>query len=64
MNQLIEKIKQLKVVPVITINHAEHGAPLAKVLVENGTYRAQKSLSAPQPRYKLSKTCALPTLSC
>ncbi|EJD6538111.1 bifunctional 4-hydroxy-2-oxoglutarate aldolase/2-dehydro-3-deoxy-phosphogluconate aldolase [Providencia rettgeri] len=36
MNQLIEKIKQLKVVPVITINHAEHGAPLAKVLVENG----------------------------
>ncbi|MBC8653921.1 keto-hydroxyglutarate-aldolase/keto-deoxy-phosphogluconate aldolase, partial [Providencia vermicola] len=49
MNQLIEKIKQLKVVPVITINHAEHGAPLAKVLVENGLPCAEVTFRT-QPR--------------
>ncbi|MFW0927867.1 MAG: bifunctional 4-hydroxy-2-oxoglutarate aldolase/2-dehydro-3-deoxy-phosphogluconate aldolase [Providencia rettgeri] len=47
MNQLIEKIKQLKVVPVITINHAEHGAPLAKVLVENGLPCAEVTFRTP-----------------
>ncbi len=31
MNQLLERIKKLNVVPVITINNAEHGAPLAKL---------------------------------
>ncbi|MGQ7948813.1 bifunctional 4-hydroxy-2-oxoglutarate aldolase/2-dehydro-3-deoxy-phosphogluconate aldolase [Providencia huashanensis] len=47
MNQLIKKIKQLKVVPVITINHAEHGAPLAKVLVENGLPCAEVTFRTP-----------------
>lgn len=47
MNQLIEKIKQLKVVPVITINHAEHGASLAKVLVENGLPCAEVTFRTP-----------------
>ncbi|GAB6260132.1 bifunctional 4-hydroxy-2-oxoglutarate aldolase/2-dehydro-3-deoxy-phosphogluconate aldolase [Photobacterium sp. CCB-ST2H9] len=33
---LIEKLKQLKVIPVIQINRVEQAVPLAKTLVENG----------------------------
>ncbi|QXX84693.1 MULTISPECIES: bifunctional 4-hydroxy-2-oxoglutarate aldolase/2-dehydro-3-deoxy-phosphogluconate aldolase [Providencia] len=47
MNQLIERIKKLHVVPVITINHAEHGAPLAKALVENGLPCAEVTFRTP-----------------
>ena len=47
MNQLLEKIKSLKVVPVITINNAEHGAPLAKVLMENGLPCAEVTFRTP-----------------
>ncbi|MGG4662162.1 bifunctional 4-hydroxy-2-oxoglutarate aldolase/2-dehydro-3-deoxy-phosphogluconate aldolase [Providencia vermicola] len=47
MNQLIERIKKLNVVPVITINHAEHGAPLAKALVENGLPCAEVTFRTP-----------------
>lgn len=35
-NEMINKLKQFKVIPVIQINKAEHAVPLAKVLVENG----------------------------
>lgn len=47
MNQLIDRIKKLNVVPVITINHAEHGAPLAKALVENGLPCAEVTFRTP-----------------
>lgn len=47
MNQLLEKIKKLNVVPVITINNAEHGAPLAKALVENGLPCAEVTFRTP-----------------
>lgn len=47
MNKLLEKIKRLKVVPVITINNAEHGAPLAKVLMENGLPCAEVTFRTP-----------------
>lgn len=47
MNQLIERIKKLNVVPVITINHAEYGAPLAKALVENGLPCAEVTFRTP-----------------
>lgn len=33
---LYEKLKQIKVIPVITINHAEYAVALAQVLIENG----------------------------
>lgn len=52
MNQLIEKLKKISVVPVITINNAQHGAPLAKALVENGlpcaevTFRTSAAVQA------------------
>ncbi|AWS51278.1 MULTISPECIES: bifunctional 4-hydroxy-2-oxoglutarate aldolase/2-dehydro-3-deoxy-phosphogluconate aldolase [Providencia] len=52
MNQLLERIKKLNVVPVITINSAEHGAPLAKALVDNGlpcaevTFRTSAAVQA------------------
>ncbi|WP_394143597.1 bifunctional 4-hydroxy-2-oxoglutarate aldolase/2-dehydro-3-deoxy-phosphogluconate aldolase [Vibrio atypicus] len=35
-NEMINKLKQFKVIPVIQINKVEHAIPLAKVLVENG----------------------------
>ena len=47
MNQLLERIKKLNVVPVITINNAEHGAPLAKALVENGLPCAEVTFRTP-----------------
>ncbi|ENR5392350.1 TPA: bifunctional 4-hydroxy-2-oxoglutarate aldolase/2-dehydro-3-deoxy-phosphogluconate aldolase [Providencia rettgeri] len=47
MNQLLEKIKKLNVVPVITINNAEHGAPLAKALVENSLPCAEVTFRTP-----------------
>ena len=47
MNKLLEKIKRLNVIPVITINHAEHGAPLAKVLMENGLPCAEVTFRTP-----------------
>ncbi|EJD6377700.1 MULTISPECIES: bifunctional 4-hydroxy-2-oxoglutarate aldolase/2-dehydro-3-deoxy-phosphogluconate aldolase [Providencia] len=47
MNQLLERIKKLNVVPVITINSAEHGAPLAKALVENGLPCAEITFRTP-----------------
>ena len=34
--QLIEKLKGFKVIPVIQINNVEQAVPLAKTLVENG----------------------------
>ncbi|UBX47556.1 bifunctional 4-hydroxy-2-oxoglutarate aldolase/2-dehydro-3-deoxy-phosphogluconate aldolase [Providencia alcalifaciens] len=52
MNQLIEKLTALSVVPVITINHAKHGAQIAKALVENGlpcaevTFRTDAAVDA------------------
>lgn len=36
MTQLVEQLAQLKVIPVIAINHAEHALPLGKALVDNG----------------------------
>ncbi|EKO3399377.1 bifunctional 4-hydroxy-2-oxoglutarate aldolase/2-dehydro-3-deoxy-phosphogluconate aldolase [Vibrio fluvialis] len=33
---LEQRLQQIKIVPVIAINDAEHAVPLAKVLVENG----------------------------
>ncbi|MBP6123328.1 MULTISPECIES: bifunctional 4-hydroxy-2-oxoglutarate aldolase/2-dehydro-3-deoxy-phosphogluconate aldolase [Providencia] len=47
MNTLLEKIKRLKAVPVITINDAAHGAPLAKVLMENGLPCAEVTFRTP-----------------
>ena len=47
MNTLLEKIKRLNVVPVITINDAAHGAPLAKVLMENGLPCAEVTFRTP-----------------
>lgn len=47
MNQLLERIKKLNVVPVITINSAEHGAPLAKALVDNGLPCAEVTFRTP-----------------
>ncbi|ELZ5939037.1 bifunctional 4-hydroxy-2-oxoglutarate aldolase/2-dehydro-3-deoxy-phosphogluconate aldolase [Providencia vermicola] len=47
MNQLIEKLKKINVVPVITINNAEHGAPLAKALMENGLPCAEVTFRTP-----------------
>lgn len=47
MNQLIEKLKKISVVPVITINNAQHGAPLAKALVENGLPCAEITFRTP-----------------
>ncbi|MGF1695502.1 bifunctional 4-hydroxy-2-oxoglutarate aldolase/2-dehydro-3-deoxy-phosphogluconate aldolase [Vibrio kyushuensis] len=34
--EMINQLKQYKVIPVIQINKVEHAVPLAKVLVENG----------------------------
>ncbi len=34
--EMISKLQQFKVIPVIQINNVEHAAPLAKALVENG----------------------------
>ncbi|WP_272579608.1 bifunctional 4-hydroxy-2-oxoglutarate aldolase/2-dehydro-3-deoxy-phosphogluconate aldolase [Providencia sp. PROV266] len=52
MNRLIEKLKKISVVPVITINNAQHGAALAKTLIENGlpcaevTFRTSAAVQA------------------
>ncbi|MEH0759696.1 bifunctional 4-hydroxy-2-oxoglutarate aldolase/2-dehydro-3-deoxy-phosphogluconate aldolase [Vibrio sp. 16] len=51
-NEMINKLKQFKVIPVIQINKAEHAVPLAKVLVENGlpvaevTFRTEAAADA------------------
>ncbi|EPJ1626492.1 TPA: bifunctional 4-hydroxy-2-oxoglutarate aldolase/2-dehydro-3-deoxy-phosphogluconate aldolase [Providencia stuartii] len=47
MNQLIEKLKKISVVPVITINKAKHGAPLAQALMENGLPCAEVTFRTP-----------------
>lgn len=50
--QIINKLQQFKVVPVIQINKVEHAVPLAKVLVENGlpvaevTFRTEAAADA------------------
>ena len=36
MTTLEQRLRAIKVVPVIAINHIEHALPLAKVLVDNG----------------------------
>jgi len=51
-NEMINKLKQFKVIPVIQINKVEHAVPLAKVLVENGlpvaevTFRTEAAADA------------------
>lgn len=51
-NEMINKLKQFKVIPVIQINKVEHAVPLAKVLVENGlpvaevTFRTEAAAEA------------------
>ncbi|UNH29962.1 bifunctional 4-hydroxy-2-oxoglutarate aldolase/2-dehydro-3-deoxy-phosphogluconate aldolase [Moellerella wisconsensis] len=44
---LYEKLKQIKVIPVITINHAEHAVALAQVLIENGLPCAEVTFRTP-----------------
>ncbi len=50
--EIINKLQQFKVVPVIQINKVEHAVPLAKVLVENGlpvaevTFRTEAAAEA------------------
>lgn len=50
--QLIEKLKAFKVIPVIQINNIEQAVPLAKTLVENGlpvaevTFRTEAAAEA------------------
>ncbi|MDC5856648.1 bifunctional 4-hydroxy-2-oxoglutarate aldolase/2-dehydro-3-deoxy-phosphogluconate aldolase [Vibrio europaeus] len=50
--EIINKLQQFKVVPVIQINKVEHAVPLAKVLVENGlpvaevTFRTEAAADA------------------
>lgn len=50
--EMINKLKQFKVIPVIQINKVEHAIPLAKVLVENGlpvaevTFRTEAAADA------------------
>ncbi|MEF1171219.1 bifunctional 4-hydroxy-2-oxoglutarate aldolase/2-dehydro-3-deoxy-phosphogluconate aldolase [Vibrio sinaloensis] len=51
-NEMINKLKQFKVIPVIQINKVEHAVPVAKVLVENGlpvaevTFRTEAAADA------------------
>lgn len=50
--EMINKLKQFKVIPVIQINSVEQAIPLAKVLVENGlpvaevTFRTEAAAEA------------------
>ncbi|MCK6264568.1 bifunctional 4-hydroxy-2-oxoglutarate aldolase/2-dehydro-3-deoxy-phosphogluconate aldolase [Vibrio sp. ZSDE26] len=50
--EMINQLKQFKVIPVIQINKVEHAVPLAKVLVENGlpvaevTFRTEAAAEA------------------
>lgn len=44
---LYEKLKQIKVIPVITINHAEYAVALAQVLIENGLPCAEVTFRTP-----------------
>ncbi|RKF21541.1 keto-hydroxyglutarate-aldolase/keto-deoxy-phosphogluconate aldolase [Alginatibacterium sediminis] len=47
MSNLVESLRAIKVVPVIAINNAEHAAPLAKVLIENGLPCAEVTYRTP-----------------
>ncbi|MGD8171624.1 bifunctional 4-hydroxy-2-oxoglutarate aldolase/2-dehydro-3-deoxy-phosphogluconate aldolase [Vibrio sp. TRT 21S02] len=52
--EILNKLKQFKVIPVIQINSVKHAIPLAKVLVENGlpvaevTFRTEAAAEAIQ----------------
>ncbi|MDR2227807.1 MAG: bifunctional 4-hydroxy-2-oxoglutarate aldolase/2-dehydro-3-deoxy-phosphogluconate aldolase [Providencia sp.] len=54
MDQLINKLKNIKIIPVITINNSNHAVPLAKTLVDNGlpcaeiTFRTSAAIEAIQ----------------
>lgn len=54
MDQLINKLKNIKIIPVITINNSNHAVPLAKILVDNGlpcaeiTFRTSAAIEAIQ----------------
>ncbi|MCE0555674.1 MULTISPECIES: bifunctional 4-hydroxy-2-oxoglutarate aldolase/2-dehydro-3-deoxy-phosphogluconate aldolase [Motilimonas] len=47
MSSINERLKQLKVVPVIAINNADDAVPLGKVLVENGLPCAEITFRTP-----------------
>lgn len=47
MSSLEERLKQLKVIPVIAIDNANDAVPLAKVLVENGLPTAEITFRTP-----------------
>lgn len=54
MDQLINQLKNIKIIPVITINNSTHAIPLAKTLIDNGlpcaeiTFRTSAAIEAIQ----------------
>lgn len=47
MNQIIDKLKSIKIIPVITVNNSAHAIPLAKTLIENGLPCAEITFRTP-----------------
>ena len=47
MNHVLARISQLQLVPLVVIDHAEHGAPLADVLVSGGLPLAEITFRTP-----------------
>lgn len=55
MKTLEEKLKQIKIVPVIAINDVAHAEPLAKVLVDNGLPCAEVTFRTPAAAESIAK---------
>ncbi|MDF7681774.1 bifunctional 4-hydroxy-2-oxoglutarate aldolase/2-dehydro-3-deoxy-phosphogluconate aldolase [Enterobacteriaceae bacterium ESL0689] len=63
MSQIIEQLKNFKVIPVITINKVCHALPLAKTLIDNGLPCAEITLRTPAAIEVIQKIrTAYPTL--
>lgn len=54
MSLLEERLKKLKVIPVIAIDNADDAVPLAKVLVENGLPTAEITFRTPAAAYAIA----------
>lgn len=63
MNEVLEKIQKIGIVPVVVLNDAKDAEPLAKALCAGGLPCAEVH-SVQQPQQNQLKLCQLNSLKC
>lgn len=64
MNEVLEKIQKIGIVPVVVLNDAKDAEPLAKALCAGGLPCAEMLHSVQQQLQNQSKLCQLNSLKC